>query len=201
MKSRVILFLGRHGGPPSRTENGNIVPIDEEKDIILTVKKIRKNTKKIPNISKILVAECRYFDFGRYYRETKWDKDDAKIIFDDLVKQYEIKRKKLLRCEDLDKSEYDFPSILLQFAKNEGYFDFMLENPHFEITWRYIDEPQNQDAIQTERDELLVNQLQELILKYPEKTLIVVRGINHIRWMPGMLERKGIPFKIVTVRK
>jgi len=200
MNPKVILFFGQHGGLPSRTENGDIVPADEDRDIIVTMKKIRKETKKIPSINKVLVAECVYFNMKRFYRETKWGKNDAKKIFDDLVKQYNIKRKKLLRGKNLDKSEYDFPSILLQFAKNEGYFDFILENPYFEITWRYMDEPQNQDAIQTERDELLVNQLHELILKYPDKTLIVVRGINHIRWMPNILERKGIPFKIVEIK-
>ena len=51
--------------------------------------------------------------------------------------------------------------------------------------------------MQTDRDEIFVNQLIELIKEYPNKTLIVARGKKHAKWMPDILKRNNITYEMI----
>jgi hypothetical protein len=184
---KIFLFLGSHG----TTED--IAGITGARSAII---KIKEMTKNIPNKNKILVVEC-----GGWERNPKVgflciskDKEKGRLIFNRVINYYKDLIKKFEIGENIE--HYDWASLLLKFGVESGYTT-ILEEPNFNISWKYFIEFGDEDRFQSKRDEIFVNQLIDLKKKYPSKTLVVVRGKKHDRWMPGILNKNNIPFDII----
>jgi len=188
MEPKAILFLGSHGRGPYNV--GNIENVES------AIIQIEKRTKRIPNKNKILVVEIGGWRSGRETGELMLSKDmkKGKEIFDEVVAYY----KNSIRVfkDGGDVVSHDWATMLLKFGVDNGYIT-VLEEINFEHPWRLFIEFEDENKVQTDRDEIFVNQLIKLMKKHPNKTLIVVRGKKHAKWMPDILKRNNITYEII----
>jgi hypothetical protein len=194
-KPKIYLFLGGHGKPYN---NPDAAIASEDKDLIAATKKIQKQTKWIAGKRKIMVVECTYLDMRKncYDSDLNLSEEKVKKNYDDMNIFFPSIREKIISREKIQDHEWNFATILMKFAKNKGYYDFVFEKPNFDILWRYLSEIENMEEIQNQRDRLLVSQLRELIERNPDKILIVMRGSMHEKCLPLLLTEGGLAYKL-----
>jgi hypothetical protein len=194
MNPRIILFLGSHGW--GFTNEG------DRENALSAIIQIEKRTKKIPANKKILFVECGGWAYNIKTGELilSKDKDKGREIFEKVVGYYNTAIEVFKKGGDVIYP--DWATILLKYGVDNGY-QTILEKPVFDIIWRFAielfyDKNECEDKIQTDRDEIFVDQLMESIEKNPDKVIIVVRGKKHVKWLPDILDRRKITYEIIN---
>jgi len=188
---KVILFLGYH------------VDCDDAKEAIL---KIKEKTNHIPNENKILLIEHSGWAFGTGMIPVFTNQFDDKTLekkFLQIEDFYSICIKKIKENQTLIGEEIDWGIILFEYGYKNGYI-VEFEKPNLEITKIIFSEAYDifneklQHEIQLKRDEFFVsNQVIPLIKKYPDKTVLIVRGEEHADLLSEILKKHKIHFEVI----
>jgi len=187
MNSDVLLFFGSHGKGPHNVGN-----IENAEAAIVSIK---KTTKTLLNKDIILVIEMTGWQHCRETVELMMsrDKEKARSIFINTVNYYKDALTIIKRGGNVENP--DWATILMKFGIDNGYL-VELEDAKLEFPWRLLIEFENEDEVQKDRDENFVKQIIELKKNHPNKTIITARGSKHKKWIPEILTKNNLSYKM-----
>ena len=189
VEEKIYLFLGHH------------THIDDAIDAIF---KIESTIKNISNKNKILLIEQAGWGAksnGDFVYSGDMD-DNMSLEFYNQIKNYYDKWiSKIENNEELIGEEINWPTELYKFGYKNGYLP-IFEETDYEITKEifktYLRVDEEIIEIQRKRDGFFIkNQVLPLIEKHPNKRILIVRGKNHEKTLPEILNKYNISFKIL----